>query len=147
MEAGGDESLAIAGLLHDVLEDTAVTLDDLKARFGEPIASIVAACSDTEVRPKPPWRDRKEAYLAHLRLPETSKDVLTVSLADKLYNARAILLDLRTHGNEFWARFSAGPREQLWYYGSLVDVFCERLPGPHADKLRRVVAQLSTEVG
>src|ERR671913_437741 len=87
------------------------------------VASIVEACTDTDEHPKPPWRPRKERYLAHLRSPGTPPEVLTVSRADKLHNARSMLLDCRALGEGFWSRFNADVDEQLWYLSSLVDIF------------------------
>ena len=69
--------------------------------------------------------------------------VLTVSLADKLHNARSIATDLRAHGRAVWDRFTADPGEQLWYYRALVALFTERLPGPQADELGDVFARIA----
>ena len=146
LEAGGDEDMAIAGLLHDTIEDTEVTVADLEANFGPRVAAIVVGCTDTDENPKPPWRPRKERYLDHLRSPDTSVDVLTVSRGDKLQNARSMLLDYREVGEKFWSRFNAGVEEQIWYLSSLVDIFTDRLPGPMTDELRRVRDALAAEV-
>jgi len=145
LEAGGDEDMAIAGLLHDTIEDTGTTAEEIEAAFGPRVASIVEACTDSDVEPKPPWRGRKERYLDHLR--EAPADVLVVSRADKLYNARAILQDYRARGEEFWGIFKEGADQQLWYYGELVAIFTERLPrASMTDELRRVVDDLGAEV-
>lgn len=146
LEAGGDEELAIAGLLHDTLEDTETTAREIEVAFGQRVAAIVEACTDAHEKPKPEWRERKERYLSHLRAPETPIDVLVVSRADKLHNARAILMDYRQVGGQLWSRFKEGPEQQLWYYGSLVDIFRDRLPGPMTDELRRVVDELDAEL-
>jgi (p)ppGpp synthase/HD superfamily hydrolase len=123
MEHGGDEDLAIAGLLHDGPEDAGGkdTLDEIRRDFGDRVASVVDECTDTYETPKPDWRPRKEAYLAHL--PETSTDGLLVSAADKLHNARAILMDLVTHGPALFDRFNGKQEGTLWYYRSLVERF------------------------
>src|SRR5436309_13050206 len=107
LEDGGREGEAIAALLHDAPEDQGgeARLADIRDRFGDRVADIVEACSDTFESPKPPWRGRKEAYLAHLRDPATAIDVLRVSAADKLNNATAILRDLRQLGPRVWERF------------------------------------------
>jgi len=146
LEAGGDEDLAIAGLLHDTIEDTDTTAQEIEASFGPRVAAIVEACSDAHERPKPPWRQRKEKYLSHLRSPDTTVDVLMVSRADKLHNARSILADYREVGEPVWNRFKEGPEQQLWYYGTLVDIFTARLPGAMTDELRRVVDELAAEL-
>ena len=104
------------------------------------VARIVKGCSDTDVTPKPPWRERKEAYIEHLAEAETS--VLRVSLADKLHNARAILFDLQTVGPEVWTRFNADRSDVLWYYGALAETYQARKAGPMATELRRTVEQI-----
>jgi (p)ppGpp synthase/HD superfamily hydrolase len=143
LEHGGGEDEAIAALLHDAVEDQGgpKTLAVIRRRFGRIVADIVEGCSDTDVVPKPPWRPRKEAYLAHLRRAPAA--VRLVSAADKLHNARTTVADLRLHGASVWERFHAGPREQLWYYGSLVAIFTRRGPRPLARELGRVVAEMA----
>jgi hypothetical protein len=105
------------------------------------VAAIVAACSDTDVTPKPPWRQRKQAYIAHLRDPELPAGTLRVSLADKLHNARAILFDLHA-GHDVFVRFNAGRDDQHWYYDALATTFGELTDSPMAKELRRVVDEL-----
>lgn len=87
IEEGGTETQAIAALLHDAVEDQGgqPRLDEIRERFGEDIAAIVDACSDSDVEPKPPWRPRKEAYIA--RLAGERPDALLVSVAYKVHNA------------------------------------------------------------
>ena len=128
LEAGGDEDLAIAALLHDAVEDQGgqPTLQTIRHMFGDRVASVVMECSDTDREPKPPWRERKEKYLAHLS--SASSDALLVSIADKLHNARSVLADYRRHKENLWMRFNAGKEEQFWYYGELVRVFTQRRP-------------------
>ena len=94
IEDGGDEDEAIAALLRDAAEDQGgeEMLDEIRRQFGDRVAGIVAACSDTFETPKPAWRTRKQNYLEHLE--QQPQSVLRVSLADKLFNARAILRDL-----------------------------------------------------
>lgn len=121
---GGSEDEAVAALLHDSLEDHPAELsrEDLSKWFGNNVLDIVEACTDTPVDykggPKPPWRDRKRAYLKHLRV--ANRSARRVSLADKLDNARSILADYRQIGDELWSRFNAGKEDQLWFYRSLV---------------------------
>jgi hypothetical protein len=108
------------------------------------VADIVDACSDTDEVPKPPWRARKQAYLDHLRRDDLRDGALLVSLADKLHNARAIVADLREHGDALWQRFNErDPAAQLWYYRRLADVFCVRAPGPLAIELARAVEEMT----
>jgi len=147
LEAGGDEDQAIAALLHDAVEDQggAATLAEIRRRFGDRVAAIVDGCSDTDQVPKPPWRRRKEVYLEHLA--EAGPDVLLVSLADKIHNARAVLADLRVLGDGLWPRFSGGKDGELWYYRRLADTFAARRPGALADELGRTVAEIERLAG
>jgi (p)ppGpp synthase/HD superfamily hydrolase len=126
LEDGGDEDQAIAALLHDAVEDQGgrPTLDSIRSDFGDRVASIVEACSDTDTYPKPAWRERKENYLRHLR-EEPRAEVLRVSAADKLHNARCIIADYRRFGESVWRRFNAGKEEQAWYYGQLARIYRE----------------------
>jgi (p)ppGpp synthase/HD superfamily hydrolase len=145
IDDGGDEDEAVAALLHDVVEDQggAERLAEIRERFGPCVAKIVSGCSDADIVPKPPWRKRKEAYLEHLRAADAS--VVRVSLADKLHNARAILLDYRRHGDRLWQRFNP-EADQLWYYRSLVDVYRCSSDSPLVEELARVVADLEREM-
>jgi (p)ppGpp synthase/HD superfamily hydrolase len=148
IEADGDETTAIAALLHDAAEDQGgeATLAEIEERFGSEVASIVEECSDTVVTPKPPWRQRKENYIAHL--DKVSDRTILVSLADKLDNARAILRDLRRYGPRVWQRFNTDdPHEHLWYYRSLLDVYRRRTDTWLVDELERVVRTLEEEIG
>lgn len=146
LEGGGDEEQAMAGLLHDALEDQGdkTSYEELEKRFGARVAGIVRACSDTEVVPKPPWRERKQVYLDSLA--HEDDDVLLVSAADKLHNARATLADTLYSEADVWGRFNAGRSEQKWYYQELVQVFQDRLPhNPVVRELRRTVDALFSE--
>ncbi|WP_058557196.1 HD domain-containing protein [Thiohalocapsa sp. ML1] len=142
LEAGGGEDHAIAALLHDAAEDQGglATLAAIRARFGDAVADIVAACSDTFEEPKPPWHARKRAYLEHLR--DAPPAVRLVSCADKLHNARAIAADYRRHGDALWQRFNAGPDDILWYYRELSAIFNAQGPEHLAAELALVVAEL-----
>jgi (p)ppGpp synthase/HD superfamily hydrolase len=145
IEDGGSEHEAIAGLLHDAAEDQGgeEMLATIGERFGPDVQRIVAACSDTFETPKPPWRERKEAYVA--AIPGKAADEQRVSLADKVANARAILFDFRIVGDELWGRFNAGREGQLCYYRALADAFLANRPGPLADELDRTVSSIEAE--
>ena len=106
----GEEDEAIAALLHDVVEDGGGmrAAGEIMRRFGVDVMRIVLANSDTTVEPKPPWRERKAAYIA--AMAHKAPDELRVSLADKLHNARAILLDYRELYDDVWSRFNARAR-------------------------------------
>ncbi len=123
LEAGGDEDMAIAALLHDVVEDCggAPMLKEVQRRFGKRVAKIVDECTDADSYPKPPWRERKEKYLR--RLKKADADTRLVSAADKLNNVRSILSDYRALGESIWTRFNGGREGTLWYYRALLDEF------------------------
>jgi GTP pyrophosphokinase len=128
LEAGGDEDLAIAALLHDVVEDCggAPMLNEVRRRFGKRVASVVQGCTDADSYPKPPWRERKEAYIRRLRSADA--DTRLVSAADKLHNVRSLLTDYREIGESVWARLQGGRDGTLWYYRALCDQFLRRRP-------------------
>ena len=133
LESGGDEDLAIAGLLHDAVEDAEGISGEemsvlIRSEFGDRVADIVDGCSDAKSSPggsKPPWRSRKEAYIKHLR--SASDDVLRVSIADKVHNARSIATDQDRLGEVVWDRFTSTSEESRWYYTSLRDIYKERI--------------------
>jgi (p)ppGpp synthase/HD superfamily hydrolase len=139
-ENGGTEGEVVAALLHDAPEDQGgeATLEDIRARFGDEVAKIVDGCTDTYENPKPPWRERKERYLAHLA--GAPAPVRLVSSADKLHNARTILSDYRLIGEDLWSRFNGKKEGTLWYYRAIVDAL--RGNGPIVEELDRVVADL-----
>jgi (p)ppGpp synthase/HD superfamily hydrolase len=123
LEAGGDEDLVIAALLHDVVEDCggAPMLKEVRRRFGTRVAHVVEGCTDADTYPKPPWRERKEKYIEHLRKADSGTRL--VSAADKLNNVRSILCDYRAIGESVWSRFNGGREGTLWYYRTLRDIF------------------------
>ena len=142
LEHGADENEAVAALLHDAVEDAGglPTLDMIRARFGPTVADIVDGCTDAYEEPKPPWRARKEAYLAHLAT--ASPSIRLVSNSDKLHNARSILSDLRVHGPKLWDRFTAPKEGTLWYYRSLVRAFASHARTPLVDELDLAVSEI-----
>lgn len=144
LSQGATEDQAIAALLHDALEDQPACTQELIAEeFGPEVAALVAECSDTQESPKPPWQDRKEAYLRHL--PQASPSALLISAADKLDNARSLLLDYRVVGEELWGRFQGGKDGTLWYYQEIVQAYrrAGTVPQPLLEELERVVAELA----
>lgn len=147
--AGGTREQVAAAYLHDAAEDHGghARLDDIRSRFGDAVADIVADLSDSLVdtdsgERKADWRPRKEAHLAAIRTKPDSS--LAVAAADKLHNATAILEDHERLGDELWSRFTTGRAEdQRWYYETLAATLDERLPGhPTVQRLRAVVRRL-----
>ena len=141
-EDGGTEDEAIAALLHDGPEDQGgqSTLDEIRRKFGHEVAAMVDGLSDAMEDPKPPWHERKAAYLERLR--DEDALVLRVSLADKLHNVRSVATDLDLVGDELWSRFNAGRDAQAWYYRELLAVFEARIPSSrNLPEFRELVTQ------
>lgn len=129
-ESGCDDEIIVAGILHDVVEDTPVTPAMVERKFGKRVANIVAGASEPEKTDKDnaweaSWKERKIHTINYLT-NEATLDKLLVSGADKLDNARAIKQDYEKHGEPFWNRFNAGKEEQKWYYQSLAEAFLKR---------------------
>lgn len=145
------EEEVIGALLHDAAEDQGgrPRLEDIREQFGEQVAHIVDACTDSYESPKPPWRPRKEAYVAHVReRVERGGDepALRVSLADKLHNTRAILADVRESGDAVFERFNGKKDGTIWYYAALVDAF-RGFPNRMVGELEREVTELRRLAG
>jgi (p)ppGpp synthase/HD superfamily hydrolase len=142
LENGGDEDEAIAALLHDTIEDQRdkISLQEIRQQFGDKVAGTVDGLTDAKTWPKRPWRQRKEAYIAHLR--QSSPSERLVSAADKLHNARSLLYDYRTTGESIWQRFNGGKEGTLWYYRALLEAFRAAGPTPLVDELERVISEL-----
>lgn len=142
LEFGGDEDLAIAALLHDVVEDCggAPMLKEVRRKFGSRVAKIVDGCTDSDTEPKPPWRPRKEAYIQHLRSADA--ETRLVSAADKLNNVRSILSDHREVGESIWDRFNGGREGTLWYYRALLEEFLRGKPSRLIRELELAIREL-----
>ena len=147
LDDGGSEDEAIGALLHDAAEDHGgrPRLDEIRQRFGEPVARIVADCTDSWETPKRPWIERKRDYVEHARtLPPAS---LRVAAADKVHNAYAILRDLRNVGDGVWDRFNAPADDVIAYYEGLVRSFRQAGGGRLVEELERIVKGIQREMG
>lgn len=143
-EYGGDEDQLIAAMLHDWLEDIeGADPEVLEARFGPRVRRLVEGLSDSVEHPKPPWRPRKEAYLAHLR--GAPSDLKLISAADKLHNAQCIRRDFATVGTTVWSRFTAGREGTLWYYQQVAEALKNDWPHPLALRLSQEVTALQAD--
>ena len=143
LEAGGTEEEAIAGLLHDAVEDQggSETREEIRQIFGDIVVAIVDGCTESDTYPKPPWEERKQQYLENLR--SSSLSVRRVSLADKLHNARSLLSDWQQFGDVIWTRFNRGKEKTLWFYQTLVEVYQKTGSDWMTEEFTRVVSQLS----
>jgi (p)ppGpp synthase/HD superfamily hydrolase len=151
LEDGGSENEAVAALLHDAIEDQGKRKGverlkrDIRQQFGKAVLEIVEGCTDGDRINDPPWRERKEHYLAHLK--EASPMVRRIATADKLHNARCLLMDYRKQGDRLWKRFNAEKEDILWYYRSMADELSQLDSIGIAGELRRVVAELERLAG
>jgi (p)ppGpp synthase/HD superfamily hydrolase len=147
LEAGGDEDLAIAALLHDVVEDCGgmPRLREIRKLFGSRVARIVEGCTDSFGEPKPEWIERKKDYLREVK--QADSETRLVSACDKLHNVRTILTDYRQHGEAIWARFSGKKAGTLWYYRALSDEYRRRGANRITRELEIAVSELESAVG
>jgi (p)ppGpp synthase/HD superfamily hydrolase len=146
LEAGGDEEMAIAALLHDVVEDCGgmPRLQEIRKQFGARVARIVEGCTDSFTEPKPDWIERKRGYLAEVK--HADDETRLVSASDKLHNVRTILADYRKDGDAIWERFKGRKDGTLWYYRALSDEYA-RKPNRITRELALVVDELQRAVG
>ena len=147
LEAGGDEDMAIAALLHDVVEDCGgmPRLREIRKQFGPRVARIVEGCTDSFGEPKPEWIERKKNYLREVK--HADAETRLVSASDKLHNVRTILADYRKDGEAIWKRFNGKKEGTLWYYRALSDEYQRRSPNRNTRELEIVVAELERTVG
>ncbi|MDO5512691.1 HD domain-containing protein [Corynebacterium sp.] len=145
-----DEDVVVAAILHDVLEDvppSVYSADDMTAEFGERVTEFVRGVSEekTAGEETPPWRVRKEGYLA--ALADDSEECLLISAADKIHNLRSMVVAHDRMGDEMWDVFNAGPAEKLWFYGAIADTIGERLGHCEASlQLREAVDAVAARV-
>jgi len=133
LEYGGTELLAVAGILHDTVEDTPVTLAQIRERFGEEVGRLVEDM--TEPDKTWPWERRKQHTLEVLKTAPV--DLLLVACADKLDNIRSVRRAYAQLGDAVWARFKRPMEKQRWYYQSLAQIFLDCVDGGPGDALFR----------
>lgn len=136
IEAECEEAVVAAGVLHDVIEDTAVTYGEIRDRFGARVADLVASVSEPDKLTS--WELRKEHTLEILK--SASEDTLLISVADKLDNIRSVREDLASHGEAAWERFKRGREKQRWYYESLAEIFDARFEAEPGLRLAGLLA-------
>ena len=147
LEHGGDVEQAVAGFLHDSLEDVS-SPEERRAReetlrdvFGEDVLCMVRACTDTEenevLGSKAPWKERKGRYLDHLAHVDSRSALVTA--CDKRHNLGARVGDVRIHGVQHLERFRAGASDQVWYFEGAVKALRDRIPRRLAEELETVL--------
>lgn len=146
-EHGGSEAAVLGAVLHDVIEDSQGkgVREQVAGRFGDEVAGIVEACSDSPGGPKAPWRGRKESFVASL--DGASDEVRLVVAADKLHNARSTARDLRAKGAGVWSIFQGGRDGTLWYYDEVLAALGRGWSHRVLDELRREVDELHVLAG
>jgi GTP pyrophosphokinase len=145
LEDGGDEEQGIAALLHDAVEDHprhGATEREILERFGPRVHRIVMGCTEPDPHAlergqRGPWEERKQRYIQHLSTADA--DILRVATADKLYNARSIINDMRMVGEDVWKRFSVPKEKTIWYYRAVTDALRKATPRERS----RLVRELS----
>lgn len=131
--------MVVAGILHDTLEDTSVTLDDIQANFGGRVAELVEVLSEPVKSDS--WENRKQHTIGYLK--SAPIEVLLISCADKLHNIRAIRRDYERYGEALWSRFNRPKAKQQWYYQSLAEVFISRA---ESDMSKSLFSEFQLEV-
>ena len=146
LEAGGDEDMAIAALLHDVVEDCGgmPRLREVRRKFGPRVAKIVEGCTDSFGEPKPEWIERKKDYLREVK--HADRETRLVSASDKLHNVRTILADYRQDGDAIWKRFYGKKEGTLWYYRAFSDEYQRKNPNRITSELEIAVRELESAV-
>ena len=155
LEHGGDTDQAVAGFLHDSLED-ATSPEQRRARegilrdeFGEGVLRMVRACTDTQEEEvlgnKTPWKERKSRYLEHLVHADSRCALVTA--CDKRHNLGALVGDVRANGVQYLEPFNAGTTDQVWYFEHIVEALRDRIPRRLAEELEAVLADFRTLVG
>jgi (p)ppGpp synthase/HD superfamily hydrolase len=150
LEHGGDEDTAIAGLLHDAVEDQGgpEALREIELRFGPRVAGIVKACSDStssDPAAKEPWEVRKRAHIAKLATVEV--DVALVTAADKLHNLTAMIRDIRREGPGTLSRFNAAPAQLVWYFASVASAIARHRAIAPVGEIEEGVHELASLLG
>jgi (p)ppGpp synthase/HD superfamily hydrolase len=141
LKNGYSEEIVASGILHDTVEDTALTLEDIKRDFGENIAKIVEGSSEPDKSLS--WKERKEHTIDFLKT--ASEDIRAVVCADKLHNIRSIIRDYEQVGEEVWGRFNAGKEQQKWYYKNIVESLGSQSTFDLLTELRNEVNKLFRE--
>lgn len=141
---GCPESVVVAGLLHDTVEDTAATLSDIEAEFGSEVSRIVSYCTE----PRGRWETRKQALIDNLRHAPLEAKLLAA--ADKYHNLSHMLHNLEKYGPAMWHNFSRGAEQQAWYYRTVLDSILQDIAEPDLypifGQLQNVIEQLFMDV-
>jgi len=131
-----DEVVA-AALVHDVLEDTEITEQELREVLGDRVVDIVTHVSEDKSKE---WEERKKGYVAMVR--EASQEVKLVSVADKVHNMQSVLFEYEKKGEDVWNVFSRGKEKKLWFDELCLAMFKETLEHPLVDEYEKLVEKM-----
>jgi (p)ppGpp synthase/HD superfamily hydrolase len=139
LEDGGSEDEAIAALLHDAIEDCGgePIRQEIIKLFGDRVTKLVDGCTESFITPKPPWKERKLQYIQQIQTAEP--EVIRISLADKLHNARSIQRDLSLFGDSVWGKFNGGQQGTCWYYQELLAIYRDQTKSLMLEELSALV--------
>lgn len=123
LQAGCSQNAVVAGLLHDTLEDTELSYEDIKREFGPQVANLVEECTESDKSKS--WEERKQHTIK--RSQSISVEACMIMCADKLHNIRSTVQEFQISGDVVWDRFNRGKTKQEWYYRSLVESLGKRV--------------------
>lgn len=143
-----DQELLAAAVLHDTVEDTSVTIEEIREQFGERVASLVESESDVvvnSVSESESWKTRKQAAIE--RIAGSSRDAKIVAMGDKLSNMRAITRDYRQRGDDLWQIFHApgGKPDHEWHYRGLAESLSALAGTSPYEEFVRLIDEVFTE--
>ncbi|MCM3575752.1 HD domain-containing protein [Mesobacillus subterraneus] len=137
-KAGYRDEMIVAGILHDTVEDTNLTMADIERDFGREVAMIVEGCSEPDKSLS--WEERKEHTIEFLK--NATEEIRIVACADKLHNVRSIRQDAEHSGEEVWSRFKRGKEQQEWYYRNVIQSLGHASEFPLLEELKLEVERL-----
>lgn len=136
---GFSDKVVAAGLVHDVVEDTPVSLDEVRAELGEAVAALVAPVTHDDSLP---WEDQKNAYIESVRA--ASDEVKAISAADKIANAESLIAAAKEQGAGIWRHFNRGREKKLWFEHAMLDMLRASWQHPLVDEYAKLVEKLDT---
>lgn len=125
MKEGCDDDVVIAGILHDVIEDTEYTKGDIEEKFGERVAELVDGVSESDKSLA--WEERKKETIEYTR--NAPIEIKMIECADKISNLESLLMHLNEKGEEVWDSFKRGRDKQKWYHTSMYESICANTQG------------------
>lgn len=132
------DEVVVAGLLHDVIEDTDHQISEIEELFGKEVALLVQA--ETEIDKRNPWKLRKETQIAHFK--SASYEEKAVGAADKMHNLLSLMTDYQKRGNKVFNSFNAGKEDIIWYYNTIIEAITEGVEGEIFTDLKKIKEEM-----